>query len=135
MLNHTLSHLIDKSFWYQIIMILRICFSIIVNILIWENERENNTFSKFDILNPNKRKVTECAYIYSFHCCMFFFENNIFSLMGKFLLCHGFHICHYVTNVDNNKCVVVIINNYVHSSACKHNLDIDKLLFSKYFTI
>ena len=67
--------------------------------------------------------------IYSLSIVACFFENNIFSLMGKFLLCHGFHICHYVTNVDNNKCVVVIINNYVHFSACKHNLDIDKLLF------
>ena len=71
---------------------------------------------------------------YSLSIVACFFENNIFSLMGKFLLCHGFHICHYVTNVDNNKCVVVIINNYVHFSACKHNLDIDKPLFQNILT-
>lgn len=42
-----------------------------------------------------------------------------------------FYIYHYLTDVDNNKCVIVIINNCVVSTACRYNLDIEEPVHRK----
>ena len=124
------------------IIFICICFSITVwyhtkcnSIYCYEKTNEETIFIR-NLINWIQTKwKLQSVRRYSLSIVACYFRKQYFSLMGKFLLCHGFHMCHYLTNVDNNKCVVVITNNCVHSSACKYNLDIDKLLFSKFIII